>query len=751
MLGGDALGGLIDAKGQIRAPWRPVINAMRAIGPDEFAARAAALDRRAQYESPSGSVQSQRLDPIPIPLMDYEFATLADAIAERAEFLADILDDVYGAQSWIADGSLPGDPLFETPQFIRQLAHQPGFTAPRLASYAVDLIRCPDGSFRVLRDHTDHAPGLGLALAIRRFVADVMPELFGTVTLASQRPVTETLQDMLHLLATGGPIGLIAGADADMTDTRLLARQLGGTVLRPDDLSCSGGVLRLRTLAGSTPVHLLLRQASSLSIDPLEQGGAPSNGVPGLFRALRNNALTMLNIPGSGILQLPDFKSCFSNLFYRQHGRPPQLKDHDTTSLGGIDADQAPIAIRLAQDGAAARFEFAAITLRLYALRIDGVWRVLPGGLGHATRADGSALIKDIWVIDSGNRDAGEPDRASRGPAHRSPPRIARKVAMDLPSRLADDLLWLGRMVERLDGAARLLAIALPRFVDASNLPHEAAQRESLAACLVSAKLVPDEITGPFLSARRLHESLARSKPLSRLLADIRRLFDHCGERFSVSMRRIIEGALDQIPQDLNDDSRTFTACMQFVATFNGVIAEDASRSGGFVFLEIGRRLERAEALAETLTVLLAGSLARLDPSLTLAIELADAQLTYEFVNAGPLLAETAIGLLIGAADYPRSLTFQTESLAIGLRRIGALDQAAVADRITVDLRSLSGAIAAGDSVDLGGPLKHCIVTLETLADDLATQYFAPIPPSRQVEEPQQTAAPPVEAARSTD
>ncbi|MCW8306546.1 circularly permuted type 2 ATP-grasp protein [Acidiphilium sp. PA] len=742
MLGGDAIGGLIDAKGQIRAPWRPVINAMRAIGPDEFAARAAALDRRAQYESPSGIARSLRLDPIPIPLMDFEFATLAEAIVERAEFLADVLDDVYGAQSLIADGSLPGDPLFETPQFIRQLARQPGFTAPRLASYAVDLIRYPDGGFRVLRDHTDRAPGLGLALAIRRFVADVMPELFGAVTLASQRPVIETLQDMLHVMAAGGPIGLIAEADADMADTRLLARQLGGTVLRPDDLSCSGGAVRLRTLAGSTPVHLLLRQASSLSIDPLEQGGPPSHGVPGLFRALRNNALTMLNIPGSGVLQLPEFKSCFSNLFYRLRGRPLQLGDHEGASLGTIDADQAPIAIRLTQDGAAARFEFAAITVRLYALRIDGFWLVLPGGLGHATRTDGSVLIKDLWVIDSGDRDAEEPDRASRGPAHRNAPRTTRKAAMDLPSRLADDLLWLGRMVERLDGAARLLAIALPRFVDASNLPHEAAQRESLAACLVSAKLIPDEIIGPFLSARRLHESLGRTKPLTRLLTDIRRLLDQCGERFSISMRRIIEGALDQIPLALSDDCRTFTACMQFVATFNGVIAEDASRSGGFVFLEIGRRLERAEALAETLTVLLAGSLARLDPSLALAIELADAQLTYEFVNAGPLLPETAIGLLIGAADYPRSLAFQTEALGLALRRIGAFERAVAADRITVDLRRLSGAVAARDAVDLTETLKQCISSLDMLADDLATEYFAPIPPSRQVEDVQQATLP---------
>ncbi len=742
MLGGDAIGGLIDAKGQIRTPWRPVVNAMQAIGAAEFAARAAALDRRAQFESPNGTAQPHRLDPIPIPLMDYEFTSLAEAVAERAGFLGDLLDDLYGPQRSITDGHLPGDTLFEHPQFVRQLARQPGFTGSRLASYAVDLVRYPDGGYRVLRDHTDRAAGLGLALAIRRFAAEVMPELFGTITLNSQRPVVETLQDMLHRIAGGGPIGLIAGSDADLADTRLLARYLGGTVLRPDDLSCSGGAVRLRTLAGATPVRLLLRQGSSTGIDPLEQGGPPAHGVPGLFRALRGNALTMLNAPGSGILQSAAFKACFSDLFHHRHGRRPMLSDSSEAALTEFDADQAPVALRPASDGAAARFDYAPITLRLYALRINGTWRVLPGGLGHATRADGTTLIKDIWVIDSGEPAAPRVDAAAIGPAHRSLPHGARTVAMDLPSRLADDLLWLGRMVERLDASARLLAVTLPRFADISTLPHEAAQRESLAACLVSAKLLPEDIIGPFLSARRVHESLARGKPLTHLVADVRRLLDHCGERFSISMRRIVEGALDQIPQDLNDDSRTFTACMQFVATFNGVIAEDASRSGGFVFLEIGRRLERAESLADTLAILLGGSLARLDPGLTLAIELADAQLTYEFSNAGPLLADSAIALLIGAADYPRSLTFQTELLAIALHRIGAEDQAATAERLTLALRCLSGAVAGGETVDIGSTLKDTVATLDALADELATRYFAPIPLSRQVDEPQQAASP---------
>jgi len=723
MHGRDAIGGLIDAKGHIRTAWRPVVDAMQVIGATEFAARAAALDRRTRFDQPSGAGTAPRLDPIPVPLMDYEFAALAAGLVERATFLGTLLDDIYGAQTSIADDLIPVSALFGAPDFVRQLARQPGFRGQRLSFYAVDLARDPaTGRFGVLRDHTDQARGLGLAMSIRRSVAEVMPELFGKVTLASQRPVIESLQDWLHDEAGGGPIGLIAGGDADFADARLLARQIGALVLRPDDLSCAGGTLRLRTLAGSLPVSLLLRMAPSGGIDPLEQGGAPAHGIAGLFRVLRSNSGTMLNTPGSGVLGDDRLRPFLDTVHERWHGTLPQLRPVAPPS--GLDAEQAPVA-------GSVNFDFATISHRLFAIRIGAVWRVLPGGLGFARRADGQEVVKDIWVIDSG-----ETDHGTASPPNRSVVRAAGRIATELPSRLADDLLWLGRMVERLDAAARLLRLALPRFIDASSLPHEVAQRAMLASCLIKARLLPDETTGPFLSARRLHQTLDKERPLSELIGEVRRLLDHCGERFSISMRELVHAALDRIPSQPDSDPAAHTACLGFVAVFNGVIAEDASRSGGFVFLEIGRRLERAEALAETLGILLDGTVDRLDPGLSLAIELADAQLSYEFLHAGPISPIPAIELLIGAVDYPRSLAFQLDALAVALRRIGAEDQAVSASRLTRGLQGLALSLAngRGGPEAIGTQLESTHAAVEALAAELVARYFAPIPPAHRMD-----------------
>ena len=65
---------------------------------------------------------------------------------------------------------------------------------------------------------------------------------------------------------------------------------------------------------------------------------------------------------------------------------------------------------------------------------------------------------KDVWVL-------AEDPAADRGPScHRTPAPLAiRRTSGDLPSRVADNFFWLGRYLERLEGAARLLRIAIGR------------------------------------------------------------------------------------------------------------------------------------------------------------------------------------------------------------------------------------------------------------------------------------------------
>lgn len=717
MRGRDTLTGLADGRGRFRPSWRPVADVMAAIGPVEFAARAAALNRRLEFEMPGHGIGAARLDPIPVPLTRSEFVPLAAALAARAAALAAILDDLNGARHHLADGALPGAALFSSPGFIRPLAIPADLAAPRLTFYTADLVRQPDGGFRIIADHVDTPPGLGLALAIRRLTAEVVPELFGAVTLASQRPLVETLQDMLHELARGGPIGLLATDGADPGDAVLLARQIGGLLLRPDDLSCEGDHLALRTLQEAAPLRLLIRLGRAGGIDPLEQGGPPAGGIPGLFHCLRAGTAAMLNAPGSALLDDPALAEPIEMLIGTTH--PTALR----RAAAGIEADdRAPCAALPGVASTPSGFASGRITLRLHAARIAGSWQVLPGGLAQVAPADGTTLLKDVWIIEDGHADP-----PPSGPTRRFAAPPAPRPMHALPARLAEDLLWLGRMTERLDAVARLLGLALPRFANASALPHEVAQRKLLARSLVTAGLLDEEEAGPFLSVRTLREALGRKPPVTLLCREIRRLLDACAGRFSTAMRSLIEDAFDGLAALPSGEAPALSACRRFVATFNGVIAEHAARGGAFIFVEIGRRLERAEAMAETLAILLGGPADRLDPGLSLGIELADAAQTYESIHAAPVTPAPALALLLADPDYPRSLAFQTEALAVTLTRLGAAE-AAIARTLTARL----GSIAAAGTAP-GAALAALVNEIQGLSARFDARCFVPVPPPHHV------------------
>ena len=118
----------------------------------------------------------------------------------------------------------------------------------------------------------------------------------------------------------------------------------------------------------------------------------------------------------------------------------------------------------------------------------------MPGGLGCVLPDDaqawpgaGPVVAKDVWVL-------AESSAAIEGPrAARTPPLAIRRTAGDMPSRVGDNYFWLGRYLERLEGAARLLRIAIGRLSRPAPTPHEMAELEVLIACLTLAGLLNAE------------------------------------------------------------------------------------------------------------------------------------------------------------------------------------------------------------------------------------------------------------------
>lgn len=81
---------------------------------------------------------------------------LADGLRQRAALLGLLLSDIYGEQRTFRSGALPLALVEANPRFSQP---RPAQSVPVLDAYAADLLRGPDGAWRIVADHTGEGAG----------------------------------------------------------------------------------------------------------------------------------------------------------------------------------------------------------------------------------------------------------------------------------------------------------------------------------------------------------------------------------------------------------------------------------------------------------------------------------------------------------------------------------------------------------------------------------------------------------------
>ncbi len=753
---------MVDGTGRLRPLWGRLLGTIAQLGPEAMAARRRARDQIVAEEGAGAllpgratAAGARRLDPIPLPLAAAEFAELEAGLAQRARLLDLVLRDVYGPQRLLAEGLLPAALVLANPAFLRPCrATDPGSWpgGQRLHLYAAELLRGPDGAWRVLADRTADAAGIGYALLNRRGLVRVMPELFaaaGANALRRLRPFFETWQDSLQRLA--GPeanpgLALLSPGPSDKLwfEHVVLARELSCTLVEGGDLTARDGALWLKTLRGLRRVDLVIRRQDGRMVDPLELEPGAMHGVTGLLDAARWGGVRIVNDPGAGFAEAPALAAFLPALAEHLLGERlrlpaiPVLWLGDPASHARVLAEPGRWRLRPALDGtspavppsgpafaavaarlAASPGEFAAlataspslapwataegmmapqpVVLRLFLVHDGTDWRALPGGLARAvTEADLAgarlplhALAKDVWVA------AAEEEDAIRGPAHLAiAPLAIRRTAGDLPSRVADNFFWLGRYLERLEGAARLIRVAVQALERPEPTPRELAELRSLGDCLAAVDLLDAEEARAFGGAvaagapaaallRIARHATPAGTPagtrnsLPALLAEVSRLAGQLRDRLTMEVHdtitqglRGLQEALLALPsarderRGLEPLAQAMTAVLAFSAAVSGLAAENMVRGGGRMFLDLGRRIERAQAIAAELGRLLdqpgvAAQPARLEPGLRLALALRDSVITYRNRYLSAVQAAPVLDLVLADEGNPRGLAFQ--------------------------------------------------------------------------------------------
>ncbi len=752
------------APNQPREHWRYLVDALQRMGWSELQSRQRESYRLLRESGVTYSLDSDKaerpwqLDPIPLLMSSSDWLTIERGIAQRLELLNALLKDIYGRGEVFRKNLLPPELIYDYPGFQRACTSVPTPGGQFLHFYAADLARAPDGSFYLVGDRTQAPPGAGYALENRIVLSRVLPSLFRDAHVHRLALFFRSLRHMLHNLAwrrhdDARIVVLTQGAGTpNYFEHAYLAKYLGYTLVQGADLTVRNGHVWLKTLDGLQPVDVILNCMAGALSDPLELDPSSIYGVAGLLQAVRLRQVVVINTTSTGVLEhrgLMQFMPQLAQHFLGEDlllpspptlwcGRPHECeyvlanlktlliknvqplsgeaaihgetlnniqleslrqrilaRPHMYVGQQQVTRSQTPVFV-------GDRLEPRQMVLRTFALRSETDVLVMPGGLTRVAPAfeqmvisdqDGG-LTKDTWVL------ASEPEsQVSLLPATDS---VSHFVVGrgELPSRVAENLFWLGRYAERGESITRLLRTLLryltepPEQLETDNSSLHSLLRaltamtetypgfigEGSEACLQAPE---DELMSVFLDAQRagslafvLNALLFAARAVrERLSPDIWRVFNEVEDKLTaLSQRQTQLSGLHSFFTDTSSDILypaldSLNQLVTIFAAFNGLSQENMTQGQGWQFLIIGRRLERAQLTTYLLRATLCGVPAQHQVTshepllLEQLLLICDSLMTYRSRYRTQISIVPTLDLLLQDETNPRALSYQLERL----------------------------------------------------------------------------------------
>lgn len=680
------------------------------------------------YGDPLGANRPWRIDVVPLLIPAKEWRFIEAGVTQRAQLLSLLLEDLYGPQDLLTRGHFPASLLYANPAFLRPMVGVQVPPHSSLHMLAVDLARSPDGQWWVLADRTQAPSGSGYALENRTIVADLLPELFRTSNVLRLAPFFRAQRDALTSMAgiDNPRIVLLTPGPHNETyfEHSYLAKYLGFTLVEGADLTVRDRRVYLKTVEGLEQVDVILRRVDDGFCDPLELRSDSLLGVPGLVDAVVAGNVKVANGLGSGVIESAAIMPFLPGLARHLLGEELKLPSVATWWCGQNKAlewvlehleavvvkpafpslgmepvfgselsrhERAKFIERLhtfpheyvAQEQVALStapvwendcLNSRSVVLRTYVLNTPTGWIAIPGGLVRVAEASGSVVSmqrgghsKDAWILWDKPVDTFSMLRA------RDEPVTLRRVPRVVPSSVADNTFWLGRYVERAESIARLLRSIVPRVLRAEQAELQSLIR--LHGCLGSrrSKTRKSKRNPPTFAALEkemlaMLTSTKRPESLPCTLQEVSRIGGNVRERLSADMMLLI-GKLRNAMQvepgaELQDYPTLLTACLELLSAFSGMERENINRGSGWLFMSLGRRLERAVYLTRQLREITRPLPAEDWSYLQCLLEVADSSMTYRARYYTTLHPVAVLDVLMADETNPRSLDFQLQHLA---------------------------------------------------------------------------------------
>ena len=277
-------------------------------------------------------------DPLPRIVDSVEWAWLERALAQRVRALDEFIRDSYGDARILRAGLVPPQLVYGSTSWFRSCRGPAALRRGQVTIAGIDLVRV-DGRWLVLEDNLRVPSGVSYALASRRALADLAPELFADMRPRGlgdypRRLLAAMLQrssaEGLTVLLSPGP------ANAAYYEHCELARLMGIPVVTAADLVASHRGCWLRRESGNVPVARIYHRYSPEYLDPL--GGRDDSliGVPFLFAAWRQGKVVLANAPTCGVADDKRLFPYVPALIQYYLGEQPMLEQPLTIGLESL-------------------------------------------------------------------------------------------------------------------------------------------------------------------------------------------------------------------------------------------------------------------------------------------------------------------------------------------------------------------------------------------------------------------------------
>ena len=802
-----------DAQGQMKPHWQYLLDSMSALGPDTILERQQKVARILRddgatykiYERPDAS-QVWQLNPIPQLIDSEEWAFIESAIVERSELFNLLLKDIYGEQTLLKHRVIPPELVYSNPGFLRSCA---GLQLPghhQLIIHAIDLIRDASGELTVISDRTQAPSGAGYALENRTVMTRVFPSLFRDSHVHRLAHFFTLLRQKLNSLnPNGGAPRVVILTPGAFNETYFehayLSNYLGFPLVQGKDLTVRGGFVWMKSLDGLKRVDVILRRVDDIYCDPVELREDSHLGVPGMLEVARCGRVVIANPLGSGFLENPALYRFLPAIGRHLLGREPRLGTVKTWWCGDPDDQQYVLAnlnqllvkscyrrpgrnsahgpsltpealanwqerirqnpnMYVAQeyvDGVCSptwhqgQMQPRSSVLRTFATAGEFDYNIMPGGLTRVS-LDETALVvsnqtgsvsKDTWVL------ASEPEREV--PVQRDVAAAENiSIHQELPSRVAENLFWMGRYAERAEASLRFLRTLFVQLSRVGSLPGRS-YRITLRGLTELTVSYPgfmaedtDLFTNPEPELLQLIQDPTRSGSVATNLQAMINAAEQVKEQLTSDTHRIINDLGDELdilqsslrPGIWSAPEEALDPLVTTLLALSGLAHESMVRDYTWHFIDIGRRLERSKQLIRQLRAMFIACL-NADEEEVLAEALLrsnESMMTYRRrYRSQPDIRNTLQVLLLDDMN-PRSLIYQLNQLGEHLQFLPdqqagmALYDKRVLEATTAiklcDIDELVSNNRDGNRTALDQLLSHIQQLLADASDSLTDRYF---------------------------